>query len=106
MATSQNEVALQDRERSVVARWQTRLLIAACFSAILILYWPTTAALSELWLDTSKTTYTHGFIVLAIALWLILRDERFERHGPLVFDSRSFAVYVFCSLGWLVAYRA
>jgi exosortase A len=101
-----DHAALQDRGLSILMRWRIRLLVAACLIALLGMYWPTTAALSELWLDTDKTTFTHGFIVLAIAFWLILRDERFEFLGadrPSLFGALA---YVSCSIGWLIAYRA
>jgi exosortase A len=106
MATPQDEVALQDREQSIIARWKMRLLVGSCLAAVLGVYWPTTAALSELWLDTDKTTFTHGFIVLAIAFWLILRDERLEVVGSGRPSLLGTLVYLVCSIGWLVAYRA
>jgi exosortase A len=106
MATPRDEIALQERGESIAVRWRVRLLIAAFLIVMLGVYWPTTLALSELWLDTGKTTYTHGFIVLAISMWLILRDERFEQLDPPQNNFGALLAYVACSLGWLVAYRA
>jgi exosortase A len=104
MATPE-QVALQGRGQSILERWKMRLLVAACLTAVLCMYWPTAWALSELWLDTTKTTYTHGWLILGITFWLILRDDRFER---IAWSPNLWAVgaYCVCSLAWLVAYRA
>src|SRR3954470_16947463 len=100
MAISGDEAALQGRALSLAASLKTRLLVAACLIAVMCMYWPTTLALSQLWLDTNKTTYTHGFIVLAISLWLILRDERLEQIQDGKADLGALALYGFSSFGW------
>jgi exosortase A len=104
MGTPGGEVALE--EQAVGARWKARALIASFLIAMLALYWPTTLSLFHLWLDTDKTTYTHGFIVLAIALWLIVRDERLDGLQMQQSSLLALALYFSCSVGWLVAYRA
>ncbi len=105
MASLEDEVALAPRAQPIMARRRMRLLVAACLLAMLALYWPTTLALSTLWLDTDKTTFTHGFIVLGISFWLILRDDRLEQLQP---EANLFAVFAYLlgSIGWLIAYRA
>jgi exosortase len=47
-------------------------LMAACV-AVLLLLWPGSRALAALWLDGARTTYTHGFLVAAVAAWLLWR---------------------------------
>lgn len=67
--------------------------------------WPTTASLIRDWLDTDQMTYTHGFLVLAISLWLLLRDR------DALLDSDRGSRLALVALGllgvlWLVAVRA
>jgi exosortase A len=106
MATPRDEVAIPQGFWHIARRWKIRPLIALCVIATFALYWQTSAALSALWLDTDKTTFTHGFIVLALTFWLILRDERFERLTARSPNYLALIAYLLCSLGWLVAYRA
>ncbi|HEU4654420.1 MAG TPA: exosortase A [Steroidobacteraceae bacterium] len=105
MASLEDEVALADTAQPITARWRMRLLVAGCVLAMLLLYWPTTLALSSLWLDTDKTTFTHGFIVLGISFWLMLRDDRLEQLHPTP-SLFAMIAYLLGSIGWLIAYRA
>ena len=38
-------------------------------------FWPTTLSLMDRWEDTVGRTYTHGYVVVVIALWLIWRER-------------------------------
>ncbi len=40
-----------------------------------LLYWPTSLEIADLWEDTVRRRYTHGWIVLAVTVWLVWRDR-------------------------------
>jgi exosortase len=49
-----------------------RLTIAfGILAAVGALYWPTLVALGEVWSDGARTTYTHGYLIAVIAVWLM-----------------------------------
>lgn len=57
------------------ARW--RFVIAGCvlvFLALLALFWPTAEGMAYIWYNFE--TYTHGFIILPISLWLIWQKRQ------------------------------
>jgi exosortase len=49
------------------------MLVCAVLAAVLALYWPASYSLGALWSDTEAETYTSGFLIGAIALWLLWR---------------------------------
>ncbi|MES1263877.1 MAG: exosortase, partial [Peristeroidobacter soli] len=87
------------------------LAVFAIFAAVAVLYWPAMVALGELWRDGARTTYTHGFLVAAISLWLVWRD-RASFTGPdvpgLTSAQRVLATVALlvAALCWQAAYRA
>ena len=56
------------------------LLIVALLTGVFFLYRPSSDSLVEIWNDQARITYTHGFIIAALAAWLVLRrrDELAE----------------------------
>ena len=71
-------------------------------------FWPTTSSLMTNWEDTEvERTYTHGYVVLLLAFWLIWRDRASPGPRgalqPLLPGAAVLAVGAVC---WLVAYRA
>ncbi|HWK52072.1 MAG TPA: archaeosortase/exosortase family protein, partial [Steroidobacter sp.] len=40
-----------------------------------LLFWPTTAALIEQWEDTIRRSYTHGYLIVAMSLWMVWRNR-------------------------------
>lgn len=51
--------------------WRNFLLVAAPLVAVVLLYFASARSLTTYWNDTDSLTYTHGWIVLAIAIWLL-----------------------------------
>ena len=49
--------------------------LAAIPAAVLALYWPAAIALGEVWSDSARTTYTHGWLIAAISGWLLWRSR-------------------------------
>jgi exosortase A len=72
----------------------------------LLLFWPTTASLIEQWRDNVRRTYTHGFLIVAITLWLLWRN----RAAWSVVDIRpsvpAFFAVIVASLAWSITYGA
>jgi EpsI family protein len=71
-----------------------------------VLYWPTSLEFADLWGDTVRRRYTHGWFTLAVTLWLIWRDRANLASIPLV-PARGGWVLVACgSVGWLIGFNA
>jgi exosortase A len=77
-------------------------LTLATFAA----FWPTTASLLERWEDTVQRTYTHGYVVFALALWMIWRDRARWGAGSARPFLPGLAFAALGALAWLIAYRA
>jgi len=91
----------------------TRRLLAvyAIFAAVVLLYWPASVALTGLWLDADRTSYTHGFLVMGISLWLVWRDRAsFAGANTSALSTSQFLLgsvaLLVVALGWQIAYRA
>ena len=92
---------------------QGRRIVTVMMAVALVvaLYWPALQSLGLVWLDTNRTTYTHGFLVAAICLWLgwrvrgelALPDDRSPRSGERVFLLVALLAAV---LLWQFLYRA
>src|SRR6478736_340959 len=92
-----------------VDRWRFVALLAVVVGVV-ALYWPAAHSLGVLWLDSHRTTYSHGFVILAASGWLLWR-ARFEVAAPSAAWSRGesallLAALLGASLLWLIAYRA
>ena len=85
---------------------QRMWLISALASLVALVYWPSTAVLLQQWADFVNITYTHGWLILAVCVGLVVRDRRDIATAP----ARPMAVVQFAllvaSLAWLVGYRA
>jgi exosortase len=96
------------RDRAQVERGAALMLAVA---AVLALFWPAAVSLATLWADSERRTYTHGYLIVAVSLWLLWRNrglanrpdtERFAWPLTLV----SFAMLAATALLWQVSYRA
>src|SRR5688572_5516195 len=68
--------------------------------------WPSTLSLMASWEDTVGRTYTHGYVVVVLALWMIWRDRMSWATAPARPFLPAVALLFAGALGWLVAYRA
>src|SRR5688500_12557242 len=82
--------------------WIPLFLIVAVFC----LYWPTASSLIREWEDTQKTTYTHGYLIGAISLWLMVRNRQRIKTSALHVSWGAAITAGAVSLLWLVALRA
>jgi len=72
----------------------------------LLLFWPTTASLIEQWEDTVRRTYTHGYLIVALTLWLLWRNRTSWSQVELRPNVAAFVAVLAASIIWLIAYRA
>ncbi|HEV7609499.1 MAG TPA: EpsI family protein [Steroidobacteraceae bacterium] len=77
----------------------------AVVAVVCLLFAPTIASLRLEWIDTVNLTYTHGYLVCAVCIWLLWRAARAPA-GPIAPDARLVAPLCVLSLFWLVALRA
>jgi EpsI family protein len=81
-------------------------VIAALAVVVAGVYWPSPAVYIEQWLNVANTTFTHGWLVLAVSLALIVRS----RQGLLAAALRPAPLALWalagCIFAWLVCYRA
>ena len=78
------------------------LLLAAAVAGLLS---PTIQSLSREWRDTDSLTYTHGYLIVAIACWLVVRASSLPR-ATAEPDWRLLPALLALSLIWLLALRA
>jgi EpsI family protein len=80
------------------------LLVLACLVAVL--YWPSTALLASQWADFVNITYTHGWLILAVCVGLVVRERQAIAAAPVGAWPLAQAGLLLASLAWLVCYRA
>jgi exosortase len=79
------------------------LILALVVTAI---GWPSAQVLYEQWMDFIDITFTHGWLILAVCVWLVWRERAAiaaapARPWPLAQGALALAI-----LAWLVCYRA
>jgi len=88
--------------------WAAPSVLIAFVAALSFVFWPTVQSLFVEWLDTHKRVYTHGLLVAATCLWLLLRAN--PRFGHVVERGAARAIacaaVLLLSALWLLTYRA
>lgn len=82
------------------------VVLALLVMVALAAFWPSISALMELWSHTERRTYQHGYLIAAIALWLLYRERR--RIAEVV-EGPSPVLLVFAAVGgvaWAIAWNA
>src|ERR671910_106591 len=71
--------------RPEVSRIQNLRALGAIAAVVLgfVLFWPTTLSLVEQWEDTVRRTYTHGYLIVVLTLWLLWRNRSSWAHLEL-----------------------
>jgi exosortase len=83
------------------------LAIVLCFwAAVALLYWPSTVALNRLWTDWPAETYTHGYLILLLALWLLIRDRERLAATPVRAEPLALIPLALMSVAWVWVWRA
>jgi exosortase A len=86
----------------IAARWRATLLAsAAIFLGTIALFLPTALGMVDVWYNFE--TYTHGFLILPISLWLVWHKRRhLAAFTPQ--PTAAFLIFVFASLAlWALA---
>ena len=81
-------------------------MILALALLVTLVYWPSPAVYYEQWRDFANITFTHGWLVLAVCLALVLRSRREIAAAPVRFRPLALLAVGGCNLAWLVCYRA
>lgn len=74
--------------------------------AAAVIYWPSSQALADIWGDTDRMTYTHGYLILLLCLWLVFRKR--ARLAAIEAQPARWAGVAVLALSalWLWAWRA
>jgi EpsI family protein len=81
-------------------------IILALAVLITLVYWPSPAVFYEEWQNFANLTYTHGWLVLAVCVALVVRSRRETAAAPVRFWPLALLPLGGCILAWLVCYRA
>lgn len=69
-------------------------------------YWASARSLINLWLGTDSSTYTHGFLIAGVSLWLVARRRHTLRLIALYPSLTAGTALIATGLLWLIAVRA
>ncbi|HEV2268367.1 MAG TPA: exosortase [Steroidobacteraceae bacterium] len=81
-------------------------LIFAFWAAVALIYWPSALELNRLWTDLPGETYTHGYLVFLLSLWLIVRDRRRLAVTPARPAPVALIPLAILSVAWVFFWRA
>jgi exosortase A len=104
-STDPTTLALDPR---AMARNRTLRAVGAMALLVLgfLLFWPTTASLIEQWEDTVRRSYTHGYLIVAMSLWLLWRNRTNWSQVEIRSSLVACIAVIAASVVWLIAYRA
>ena len=85
----------------------TVAIVVGLWAAVAAVYWPTARDLDRLWTSPKhEEAFTHGYLILAISLWLVFRARNKVASAPLErAPSAMFALLALSAL-WLFCWRA
>ena len=81
-------------------------LVISLWLVVAVVYWPSTLALARLWVNTAEETYTHGYLILLISLWLTFRERRRLAEIPVTPVPGALIALLVLSALWTWAWRA
>jgi exosortase A len=85
--------------------------VVAVLLVVPLLFLPATLSIAALWVNGDLTTYTHGYLILAVSLWLLWQvradvSEPDTAPWPAWQRAAVLAVLIGVLLAWQLAYRA
>ena len=89
-----------------ITRFPRLWMILALALLVTLVYWPSPAVYYEQWQDFANITFTHGWLVLAVCVALVVRSRREIAAAPVRFWPLGLLALGGCILVWLVCYRA
>ena len=81
-------------------------IIFAFWAAVALFYWPSALELNRLWTDLPSETYTHGYLVFLLSLWLIVRDRKQLAAMPCRAEPLALIPLALLSVAWVFFWRA
>jgi len=83
--------------------WRLPLVLTGILIvALLLIYFPTTASIIHIW--NSSETFTHGYLILPISLWLVWRNKSHFYQLQPVANYYAIPLILLASFAWLIAY--
>ncbi len=79
--------------------------ILALWTLVIAVYWPSPAVYLEQWRDFVNITFTHGWLIAAVSLALVLRAQHELAAAPLEHSPLAYGALAACIVAWLVCYR-
>jgi exosortase len=79
------------------------LVLAVVVAAV---FWPSTVVLIQQWSDFVNITFTHGWLILAVCVWLTMQGGRAIAAAPVRPWPLAQIALVLAVIAWLVCYRA
>lgn len=86
--------------------WDRLVVIYGLWIVVALAYWPSAVALNGFWTNTIINAYTHGYLVLLVSLWLVLRARQRIFAAPLQPQPRALWIVAALSLLWVYCYGA
>lgn len=94
------------RAPAEVRRVTAVALVFTFWAAVALIYWPSALELNRLWTDLPGEAYTHGYLVLLLSLWLIVRDRKRLAAAPLRPAPMALIALGLLSMAWVFCWRA
>jgi len=89
-----------------MTRWPRLWLLLAFALIVAAVCWPSTRVLLEQWGDFKNLAYTHGWLILAVCVWLVIRSRREIAAALARLEPLALLALAACVLCWLICYRA
>ena len=88
---------------SLADTWRLPLVLTGLLVvAVLLIYYPTTASMIHIW--NNSETFTHGYLILPISIWLVWHNKHFFYHIQPQPNYYAIPLILLASFGWLIAY--
>jgi exosortase len=89
-----------------MGRFRRMGLIFGLALIVVLIYWPSVLVYGEQWGDFKNLTYTHGWLILAVCVALVLRSRREIAAATGAPWPLALLALTACIFSWLVCYRA
>jgi exosortase A len=93
-----------DTSPKATGGWYAALPALLVAVVVLWLFWPTALSMVEIWVRSD--TFTHGFLIVPITLWLVWERRAHLRHLVPAFSWQAVVAFVLAGLGWLAGHVA
>lgn len=82
------------------------VIVLGLWLAVTLIYWPSAATLDMIWRNSAGNLYSHGYLVLATSLWLIVRARARLQAAPIHPVGWAWGLVIVLSGVWLWSWRA